>query len=325
MVEKRLNYIDFLKFIGLTGIIIAHVNCPNWLLMLRNFDVPLMVIISAYLGARSINKYDNNLKYYISRIKRLIIPTYIFLILFFIYKFIISNELMESKYYIDSFLLTRYGIGFVWIILIYLYSSLLLPLFKKIGYNYKTIIVLLIIYLLYELCCHYEVGMSNKIIETTFYYIIPYGILTYIGFNLDNIKNSKKILLIILNIIIFISLGLYLYNTCGSFQNVQVAKYPARLYYLSYGLLCSLLLFIVCSKFNFKNKIITFISKHSLWIYLWHIFYLDLYDYLKLYNKWYIKFIIVYLISIITIYLINKLLDLIDKNHKYNFLNYLRY
>ena len=325
MVEKRLNYIDFLKFIGLTGIIIAHVNCPNWLLMLRNFDVPLMVIISAYLGARSINKYDNNLKYYISRLKRLIIPTYIFLILFFIYKFIISNELMESKYYIDSFLLTRYGIGFVWIILIYLYSSLLLPLFKKIGYNYKTIIVLLIIYLLYELCCHYEVGMSNKIIETTFYYIIPYGILTYIGFNLDNIKNSKKILLIILNIIIFISLGLYLYNTCGSFQNVQVAKYPARLYYLSYGLLCSLLLFIVCSKFNFKNKIITFISKHSLWIYLWHIFYLDLYDYLKLYNKWYIKFIIVYLISIITIYLINKLLDLIDKNHKYNFLNYLRY
>lgn len=325
MVEKRLNYIDFLKFIGLTGIIIAHVNCPNWLLMLRNFDVPLMVIISAYLGARSINKYDNNLKYYISRIKRLIIPTYIFLILFFIYKFIISNELMESKYYIDSFLLTRYGIGFVWIILIYLYSSLLLPLFKKIGYNYKTIIVLLIIYLLYELCCHYEVGMSNKIIETTFYYIIPYGILTYIGFNIDNIKNSKKILLIILNIIIFISLGLYLYNTCGSFQNVQVAKYPARLYYLSYGLLCSLLLFIVCSKFNFKNKIITFISKHSLWIYLWHIFYLDLYDYLKLDNKWYIKFIIVYLISIITIYLINKLLDLIDKNHKYNFLNYLRY
>ena len=325
MVEKRLNYIDFLKFIGLTGIIIAHVNCPNWLLMLRNFDVPLMVIISAYLGARSINKYDNNLKYYISRLKRLIIPTYIFLILFFIYKFIISNELMESKYYIDSFLLTRYGIGFVWIILIYLYSSLLLPLFKKIGYNYKTIIVLLIIYLLYELCCHYEVGMSNKIIETTFYYIIPYGILTYIGFNIDNIKNSKKILLIILNIIIFISLGLYLYNTCGSFQNVQVAKYPARLYYLSYGLLCSLLLFIVCSKFNFKNKIITFISKHSLWIYLWHIFYLDLYDYLKLYNKWYIKFIIVYLISIITIYLINKLLDLIDKNHKYNFLNYLRY
>lgn len=48
--QTRMGYIDFLKFIGLTGIIIAHVGSPDWLMMLRNFDVPFMVILSSILG-----------------------------------------------------------------------------------------------------------------------------------------------------------------------------------------------------------------------------------------------------------------------------------
>ena len=46
--SRRINYIDFLKFIGLTGIFAAHVGSPKWLMMLRNFDVPFMVIYLLY-------------------------------------------------------------------------------------------------------------------------------------------------------------------------------------------------------------------------------------------------------------------------------------
>lgn len=35
----RISYIDFLKFVGLTGIIIAHINPPSWTILLRSFDV----------------------------------------------------------------------------------------------------------------------------------------------------------------------------------------------------------------------------------------------------------------------------------------------
>ena len=55
--ERRIGYVDFLKFIGLTGIILAHVGSPSWLMMLRSFDVPLMVILSSMLGKKSFEKY----------------------------------------------------------------------------------------------------------------------------------------------------------------------------------------------------------------------------------------------------------------------------
>lgn len=42
----RNTYIDFLRFIGLTLIILAHVKAPVWITELRCFDVPLMVFVS---------------------------------------------------------------------------------------------------------------------------------------------------------------------------------------------------------------------------------------------------------------------------------------
>ncbi|SFK21637.1 hypothetical protein SAMN04488079_106193 [Methylophaga sulfidovorans] len=42
----RDHRIDLLRFIGLSMIIFAHVGPPSILFQLRNFDVPLMVLIS---------------------------------------------------------------------------------------------------------------------------------------------------------------------------------------------------------------------------------------------------------------------------------------
>lgn len=47
---KRIGYLDFLKVIALVGIVIAHISPPKSILMLRKFDVILMMIISAFLG-----------------------------------------------------------------------------------------------------------------------------------------------------------------------------------------------------------------------------------------------------------------------------------
>lgn len=331
MAEKRLFYIDFLKFIGLTCIIIAHVGSPDLVLMIRCFDVPLMVIISALLAQSSIKKYGKDFnsikKYFIARIKRLVIPTWIFLVIYFIIRFIFTKELLSFKYYVASFLLTRYGVGYVWIILIYLYCALLIPLFRKIGYSAKNMMIILVIYAVYELIYYFKIGIDNKLLDTTVFYIIPYGVLSYIGYNFSLISKNKKNVYFYVNLFLFFIIGYIYYVKTGTIQYAFVDKYPPRIYFLSYGLTVSLGLLILCKKYDlklYKNSIIQFISKHSLWIYLWHILAMDVYKAFNLPEIWYIKLIIVYFTAIIIVIIVNKILDLVDNKYKIELLKYLR-
>lgn len=325
--KSRLYYVDFLKFLGLSLIVLAHVDPPQWVIMLRCFDVPLMVILSSLLAQKSYIKNKNIFNYYISRFKRLVLPTWIFLVIFFLIQYIISGELFDLRYYIDTFLLTRYGLGYVWIILIYLYSAILVPLFNKMEFNFKNSMLIIIIYIIYEICYYYKVGINYRFIETTFYYIIPYGLLTYIGFNYNKSTNKGKWVLTIVSMILFLLMGFYYYKVDGFFQIVQIAKYPARLYYLAYGIIVSILLLIICQKYNFKlfrNRIIIFISSHSMWIYLWHVLLIYIYKLLKLPQIWYLMFIIVYIGTILLVLIINKFIDIIEKKYQYSFWKYLR-
>lgn len=329
-VSSRIAYIDFLKFVGLTGIIIAHVGAPNWLKMTRSFDVPLMVILSSILGCNSYKKYDGKKRglfnYYSCRIKRLVFPTWIFLVFYFLLCLVVTKKPYSAKFYIASFCLTRYGIGYVWVILMYLYSAMLTPLYSKIGFSVKSTWYLLIVYVIYEIAFFYKIGTDNKLIDTTFYYIIPYGgVLTYLGYNYNQIR--RKWIIVALSFSAFISLMIYYWVKMGSFQRVEILKYPPRCYYLSFGIAVSYILLIACERNDLKvyqNPIVTYISKHSMWIYLWHILVLALYEYTKLPAIWYIKLIVVYLCSLVIVYLINKVLDSIESRKDVSFLKYLR-
>ena len=256
---SRINYIDFLKFIGLTGIIIAHVDSPRWAIMLRSFDVPLMVIISSILANRSYSKSrlsTSVIQYYISRIKRLVIPTWIFLLFYFLFCFVATGQRESLIYYISSFCLTNYGIGCVWIILIYLYSAMLIPLFDKLKLYMKSIIIVMISYCVYEIAYYYRIGLDVRFVkyfvDVTFYYIIPYGVLAYLGYNYFNLTNRYKLIIILVSFATFACLAIYYWGETGTFQIVQIAKYPPRLYYMSYGIGCSFALLLICEKKNLK-------------------------------------------------------------------------
>ena len=79
---KRKINLDILKTIGLLCIILAHINPPKVLFQIRNFDVVLMIIISAYLGLSN-RKIENPFSYIGNRFCRLVIPCWLFLLLFF--------------------------------------------------------------------------------------------------------------------------------------------------------------------------------------------------------------------------------------------------
>lgn len=306
----RIEYIDFLKFIGLTGIILAHVGPPNWLFALRNFDVPLMVIVSSMLAEKSYIKYKDThngfVTYWRKRFKRLVIPTWIFLAFYFVFE-LLCGILHEPYYYLTSFALTRYGIGYVWIILIYLYSAILIPCIDKIQNKSTALYLIICSYILYEFACFKELN-TNKIIDSTIFYIIPYGILTYLGYCYTSMSSKKKLNIIIVTFISFIICGIFYWYVNGEPTTVQIAKYPPRLYYLSYGIACSCVLLYIFERFDFKihkNCLIKFISTNSLWIYLWHIFVLKIIDLSNICNQWLAKFMITYFGSIFIVYIIN--------------------
>ena len=147
MLKDRIIFIDYLKIIGLFCIILAHVCTNQYILQIRNFDVPLMVVISGFLAIdsykRSIENDQSIFNYYWKRISRLLIPTWMFLSLYFLLVFLLvfitkGNYPYSFSTILRSFLLLD-GIGYVWIIRVYLICALLTPLFfyfnNKIKYK----------------------------------------------------------------------------------------------------------------------------------------------------------------------------------------------
>src|SRR4051812_10196060 len=84
--NKRNITIDLLRVAGLLCIILAHVSPPETIFQIRNFDVPLMVMVSGMLFSLT-NKDEQMfrpLDYVKKRFVRLVIPVWLFLTAFFL-------------------------------------------------------------------------------------------------------------------------------------------------------------------------------------------------------------------------------------------------
>lgn len=330
MNQNRKSYLDFLKVLGLFGIIAAHVNSPKAIMMARSFDVPFMVFLSAMLAGDRLRGTEMTAKdacsYILKRLKRLVIPTWLFLVFFFLVK-AAFGETNNVRYYIYSFMLTRYGIGYVWIVLIYLFCAILTPAACKMGYGKKTWLITVSAYVLYEIAFYFSLGTESRFIMSTVYYIIPYGMITIIGFYYDVMKKRQKVLLFLLSGITFLLMAIYYYVAIGEFQLVSIAKYPPRIYYLSYALAVSVALLMICEKRNsplYALPIVQFLSRHSFWIYLWHVFYLWIFDRITYQMNWMLEFALVVFFSGCTVWLQNVILCTIEKTTKKSIPKYLK-
>lgn len=330
--RTRNSAYDFLKCIGLTGIILAHVDPPQTVMMIRSFDVPLMVILSAILARPSYERktasgHAQPLRYFAARFKRLVFPTWIFLVFFFLLQLAVKGRPESVRYYLATFALTRYGMNYVWIILIYLYIALLVPLFHRLGCSGRSALIVVLAYAVYELCWDRQLGAQSKLINTTFYYIIPYGALAFLGYSYPRMKARQRGAVMIAAAAVFAIFAVTLFLVTGRPQSVGIAKYPPRMYYLSYGIACSFALLLLCERFQpkfFDAPVIRFISEHSMWIYLWHILWLEIYDALRLPAVWPVKLLFVYVGASLTVVAVNGCLDLLERKRPIPALKYLR-
>src|SRR5574344_2193100 len=314
VMEQRDNYIDFLRFIGLSLMIMAHVNPPNGLFQLRCFDVPLMVFVSGLCCGSA--KIVNYREYIFNRTKRLLIPVWSFLIVYFAAIYLaqefnfIPAFLTKSKI-IESFLLLN-GIGYVWIIRVFLLMMIITPLLQKINIILKNDIIFLV-FIFWSI--FFQEGLMYLInqfpIQQTFFrtlineyllYMIGYAIIFIYGIRLRHISNKSNLILLLGAILIFILLlPLYFH-----YQSLPICfncyKYPPHLYFISYGLLISCALWYSKSRINrINNCYFEFIGKNTIWIYLWHIPLVALSE--MIITNWVIRYIFVYICAVSIFYL----------------------
>lgn len=320
--NKERDYtFDILKVIALFCIVLAHVKPNKIVFQLRNFDVPLMIMVSVWISIGAVNNSDfKYINYVKKRIKRLITPTWIFLTIYFAI-YLVLGQHQSIKTIVSSYLLIS-GIGYVWIIRIYIYIAIITPILCKIYKRTNTLVWVLsnisiyLIYLLLIQIVNDFHGTLNLLLTSSILDFVGYSLVASIAILIFNLKEKNRIYVSLVFGCIFIILG-YKYNFIGT----QNFKYPVRLYYLSYAFFVATLLYYTLNKLNNMkyiryNRLINFISKNSMWIYLWHILYL------KIINKFFVnleigyilRFIILIFISILTICIQNKLLEIIFKD-----------
>ena len=276
-----------------------------------------MILLSIYLGLityKDINYFD----YLKKRIMRLVLPTWIFVIIFFIISYFSGIYNISIKSFVGTMALSDVGIGYVWVVRIYFLIALLIPIFKaiqkKLNDNY-IILLSIILFILYEILC--ACGFFNSfILQYLIAYIIPCFLLVSLSYEIFVRQNHFWVLLV--SVIIFFVNFIILYITNGFFQPTQIMKYPFRSYYLSYGIICSIILFYLFRKIKQNSKIITFISNNSLWLYLIHILFIYISNIFI--NEWYYKTIFVIVVSVIVVFVKNIIIKKIEYNNNYKFL-----
>jgi fucose 4-O-acetylase-like acetyltransferase len=314
--------IDILRFIGLAMIIFAHVEPPGILFQLRNFDVPLMVLVSGMSFAISYRSDEPFFEYVWKRAKRLIFPVWIFLTLYFISiaVFDSSSDDLQTKTILTSYALLG-GIGYVWIIRVFILVALVSPFIysyhKKEKSNSKYLIMLASISIIFEIIRYFSLpyleNTAIKLITHCTHYILPYSIIFALGLRLSSLKATTTKIISSILLLTFILIFGWLYSTQGKIIPTQEFKYPPSIYYFSYAIFISLLLWQLSNSIDkviIKLKIkplVLFIAQNSIWIYLWHIPFIKYFEF-NFIIKYLITFSAAVLITSIQMKIVKKLL-----------------
>lgn len=299
---KRYFDIDFLRFLGLIGILISHSNCPEFLMQARSFDVPLMVFISAIcsINSRSINDYGTYIK---DRFIRLVIPAWLFLLLAStcVFPNVELSSVCFGKFIDNLFLLPR---NHFWIIRVFFIMALITPFLLKLVSRYNLLVNVLILCALelineyFSFNCHNYWGDGYA--KASFVMILGYTIIAYTAI-LSTKFSNKQLLGISALFLLIVAFFMIKFELL-----ISVFKYPPHFLYLMYGLGCSLLLYSIRNYYNVVARIpvvkdvIQFIGSHSIWIYIWHI---PVVSVLKDSFCWEVRFLLILVVPLIVCFM----------------------
>lgn len=276
----RLASIDLLRALGMLLVVLAHVGPPAWLAQLRNFDVPLLLLVAglAHAQSQAARSYLAQLRV---RAERLLLPSWLFLIAYFAAWPLLHGKTWPDGAYIrDSFLMSG-GIGYLWIFKVMLGVALLTPLLERWSRWTASPASWLLVWGVALLSLD---GIRLLVPETvrgpldqTLFLVLPYALCFVLGLRLPSLPRRAVRGLAVGAALVCLMLALLQLTQRGAWPPTQTAKYPPQLYYLSYALAVALLLWDRADWLQAGSErlalrpLLDFLARHSVWFYLWHI------------------------------------------------------
>lgn len=327
--HTRNCYIDFLRFVGLSLIVLAHVHSPNIIHQIRCCDVPLMLFVSglAY-GNRSINPPLKD--FFLPRIKKLLIPVYLFVVCDLL-AFVIADKTLSLESVIKSLFLCSDGaVGYVWIMKVFLLVMLVTPAIVKLNKRLSFLgfwMVVILLFIFQEALTWVTYFITKEpfksVYQETLPYLVGYLIPFLIGVRLRQNNHREEIATLFIIVLCSVAaLIIYLSTHDGPIAITPFYKYPPHSYFIIYGLSISTILWFLrrIIKINEENKLMLFIGRNTIWIYLWHIVFVTIANILI--DNWLIKFFLVYTCAVGVYYIQFKTVTQVSLNHNNKILKY---
>lgn len=306
LTTQRDERIDLLRFIGLAMVILAHVYPPFIVAQLRNFDVPLMVLVSALSFSASV-KQESYGQYVWARVKRLVFPVWLFLALYFALQWAFAFPVVLPS--VDTIARTFGlidGIGYVWVIRIFLLVALIGPFVYRFhqreASDLKYFGTLALTYAVFQAMVWWLLpeltGTLKTFLLNTIFYVLPYGAVFAFGLRVPAMLKPELWRWFMAFTVLFVALALWYFSQTEQFKPTQHFKYPPQHYYLAYALMVSLALWLAAAsmlKLLYRVRLIAFVmfaGSNSIWIYLWHIFFLQIFK-----IDWLTNYLLVFICS----------------------------
>ena len=272
---------------------------PSLLFQARNFDVPLMVLVSG-ISFGIAYKNEPYGVYVWRRTKRLVFPVWLFLSTYFLVMHFTGYpvNLPDRKTIITSYLFLS-GIGYVWVIRVFLLVALEAPFIFKLHCLIKRdsiyFLLLSASYACYEILLATDFSISGSVLDRCIgeivFYAVPYGVIFAIGLRLPKLNRTSVLLFMGVMLVLFLICMTILWERQGLLVPTQQFKYPPRVYYLSYGLFAASFIWL-CSDWASQvtegvalGRLLGFLSRNSIWVYLWHIPFIEF-----IHLEFYVKF-----------------------------------
>lgn len=276
--SERNQLIDSLRGFSMIVIIFTHATVffPsdrfvsalwNW----SNFAVPIFIFCSVYLFLK---KSDGRpipfFTYLKKRFLRLLIPYYIFLPFFILVLWLISSDLLSIKYLFQSILVIG-GVDINWLVLLFLYLTIMLPFFV---WSQKKSPILF--WFLFVLSFGSSIFLLFQKIDIPYKYTmwLPWSLMLYFTWFYIKSEQNKKVLLWLFFGCLSVFFVVFALQVFLAHSTILVHnKYPPNLLYISYG--TSVLLGLVfLDNYLFRTKVIlaivNFFSRYSYSMYFLH-------------------------------------------------------
>lgn len=313
----RNKAIDILRGLGILAIIFIHVTAWytkdktayfiwNW----GQFAVPVFVFCSTYLFFVKKEKYaqEGFVNYSLSRLKRLLIPYYVFLLFFYLIYFVKNPQSIRLWDVLRDITLTTPGNEVNWAVLLFIYLTILMfpliELWRKSRHLFILYVFLAISSSL--LLITYSWPFNYKLIMW-----LPWSLVILFSWYFARYETRKLFYPLTLLGTGLLFVGLYfLKDTFGNSFEFFKNKYPPNLYYLSYGMLAVTLIYYLAKKgvFDLFHKPIHFLSAHSYSIFFIHLLLIIAFSEFVDIQKftWWVFFIVVLNLTLIIQSVINK-------------------